>query len=95
MLKDTQQWFVERRGRRTGISKAGDAYDEEDWRDLWESLPESAKEQSKRIVEDDQLRRRAQELNLWPYLWSVSSEEAKERLRCRWKVAKIQPKVST
>jgi hypothetical protein len=41
-----------------------------------------------------QLRRRAQELNLWPYLWSAVSEEMKERLRYRWKVAKVPPKVS-
>jgi hypothetical protein len=42
--------------------------EEEDWLDLWSSLSESVKEQSQRLIEDDQLRRRAQDLNLWPYL---------------------------
>jgi hypothetical protein len=66
----------------------------EDWRDLWDSLSESAKEQLEAIVEDDQLRRRVQELNLWPYLWSAAPEETKEQLRSRWKVARVPPKVS-
>jgi len=46
-------------------------------------------------VEDEQLRRRVQELNLWPYLWSAAPEETKEQLRTRWKVAKVPPQVST
>jgi hypothetical protein len=36
----------------------------EDWLELWDGLSESAKQQTQRLVEDDQLRRRAQELNL-------------------------------
>jgi hypothetical protein len=66
----------------------------EDWRDLWDSLPESGIEHLKTIVEDEQLRRRVQELNLWPYLWSAAPEETKEQLRTRWKVAKVPPKAS-
>jgi hypothetical protein len=64
-----------------------------DWRDLWDSLPESAKERMKRVMEDEQLRRRAQESNLWPYVWGAAPEEMKEQLRSRWKVAKVPPKV--
>ena len=67
----------------------------EDWLDVWDSLPESAKEQLKRIVEDDQLRRRTQELNLWPFIWLAAPEETKDKLRSRWKVSKVPPKVST
>ena len=67
----------------------------DDWLELWESVPEGAKQQTQRFVEDDQLRRRAQELNLWTYLWSAAPEETKEKLRSRWKVAKIPPKVNT
>jgi hypothetical protein len=62
----------------------------EDWLELWESLPESAKGQLQRLVEDDQLRRRAQELKLWPFLWAAAPEKTKAKLRSRWKAAKIQ-----
>ena len=69
-----------------------EAASEEDWLDLWEGLPESAKEQVQKLLEDDQLRRRAQELNLWPYIWSIAPEETKEKLRSRWKAAKVHPR---
>jgi hypothetical protein len=66
----------------------------DDWLELWESVPEGAKQQTQTFVDDDQLRRRAQELNLWTYLWSAAPEETKEKLRSRWKVAKIPPRIS-
>lgn len=66
----------------------------DDWLELWESLPEGAKQQTQRLVDDDQLRRRAQKLNLWTYLWSAAPEETKEKLRARWNVAKIPPRIS-
>lgn len=53
----------------------------DDWLELWESLPEGAKQQTQRLVDDDQLRRRAQKLNLWTYLWSAAPEETKETPR--------------
>jgi hypothetical protein len=62
---------------------------EADWIDLWESLPPSAKEHCQTVMDDDQLRRRAQDSNLWPYLWSFASEETKAKLRSRWNEAKI------
>ena len=67
----------------------------EDWDELWDGLSDSAKEQSKKILEDERLRRRAQESNLWPYLWSAAPEETKEKLRSRWRVAKVPPRAST
>jgi hypothetical protein len=33
-------------------------------------------------------------LNLWPYLWPAAPNEIKEKLRLRWKAAKISPRVS-
>jgi hypothetical protein len=60
---------------------------------LWDGLSESAKQQTQRLVEDDQLRRRAQELNLWQDLWHAAPEQTKVQLRHRWKAAKIPPRV--
>jgi hypothetical protein len=85
MLKDTRDWWNSRRA--AGESEAAD------WQFLWDNAPESAREEVRKFIEDDQLRLRAQELNLWPYLWSAAPEEIKERLRARWKVAKISPRV--
>lgn len=64
----------------------------EDWLELWSSLSESAKEQVREFVDDDQLRHRAQDLNLWPFLWSAAPEETKQKLRSRWKASKTQSK---
>jgi len=87
MLTATQRWLNR---PRAGSAKA----EAEDWDFLWNNVPESGKEELRRVVEDDDLRRRAQELNLWHYLWHVASEEAKQQLRHRWKAAKIPPRVS-
>jgi hypothetical protein len=62
---------------------------EADWLDLWESLPQSAKEHCQTVMDDDQLRRRAQDSNLWPYLWTFAPEETKAKLRARWNDVKI------
>ncbi|MGA8409090.1 MAG: hypothetical protein WB680_18080 [Candidatus Acidiferrales bacterium] len=89
MVKDTQIWWKE---RRADSSKAADS--SEDWNFLWDNLSESGKKEVRKVVEDDELRRRAQELNLWHDLWYAASEETKEQLRHRWKAAKIPPRVS-
>lgn len=91
MVKDTQIW---RKKRRADSSKAPAASEAEDWDFLWNNVPESGKEEVRKVVEDDELRRRAQELNLWYDLWHVAPEEAKQQLRHRWKAAKIRPRVS-
>ncbi len=70
------------------LKKDGEA-NAEDWLDLWSSLSESDKERAKQFVEDDELRRRAQDLNLWTFLWSAAPEEAKQKLRSRWKASNI------
>lgn len=88
MVSDTQEWWKNRRGT------VADEYEAGDWQFLWDNVPESAKEEARKFVEDDRLRLRAQELNLWPYLWRAASEETKEKLRHRWKAAKIPPRVS-
>lgn len=101
MLKDTQEWW---NSRRTHVSKPVDekaadktAADEkaaEDWNFLWDNVPESAKEEVRKFVEDEQLRKQAQELNLFKFLWYAASEETKDQLRFRWKLEKIPPRVS-
>ncbi len=91
MLKDTQERWNR---RRAGVSKAADESEAEDWNFLWDNVPESAKEEVRKFVEDNQLRQRAQELSLLPYLFYAAPEEIKERLRYRWKAAKIPPRVS-
>lgn len=85
MLKDTQEWWKNRRV---------DESETEDWNFLWDNVPESGKEKVRKIVEDGELRRCAQEMNLWHDLWHVAPEEAKQQLRHRWKAAKIPPRVS-
>jgi hypothetical protein len=95
VLKETFQIFR----NRTDVPKVaaqevkgnGQEANDEDWLDLWESVPQAAKEQSQRLIEDDRLRRRAQELNLWPYLWAAAPEATREKLRSRWNLARIQP----
>ena len=82
------------KSRRTHASKDVDESAAEDWDFLWNNVPELGKEELRRFVEDDELRRRAQELNLWHDLWHVAPEEAKQQLRHRWKAAKIPPRVS-
>ncbi len=96
MLKDTQVWWNRRRvAVSKGVDeKAANESEAEDWNFLWDSVPESAKREVRKFVEDEQLRLRAKELNLWLYLWSAAPEERKERLRARWKAANIPPRVS-
>jgi len=96
MLRDTRVWWNSRRAAvgKTVEEKAADESGAADWQFLWENAPKSAKEEVRKFIEDDQLRLRAQELNLWPYLWSAAPEEIKQRLRDRWKAAKIPPRVS-
>jgi hypothetical protein len=91
MLKDTQAWW---NSRRMHGGKAVDKSEAEDWEFLWINVPESGLEELRKVVEYDELRRRAQELNLWHDLWHVAPEEAKQQLRYRWKAAKIPPRVS-
>jgi hypothetical protein len=91
MVRDTREWWSSR--RRQG-GKATDESAAEDWDFLWNNVPEPGKEEVRRVVEDDELRRRAQELNLWHDLWYAAPEEVKVQLRHRWKVAKIPPRVS-
>jgi hypothetical protein len=96
MLKELGRLWERKVSRNAGAETSElEAASAEDWRELWESLPESAKEKSKRLVEDDQLRRRTQEMNLWANLWASVPEATKEKLRSRWKAAKVPPRVST
>ena len=94
MLKDTQVWWDERRANasKTVDEKIADDSAEADWQFLWDNVPDSAKEAVRKLIEDDQLRLRAQGLNVWPYLWSAAPEDIKEKLRYRWKVLKIPPR---
>ena len=62
---------------------------EEDWAELWVSLPNWAKEELQQTVEDSQLRRHAQDLDMWPTLWAAAPEETKAKLRGRWKVQRV------
>ena len=96
MVKDTQVWWNSRRthGGKAVDAKAADESEAEDWDFLWNNVPASGKEELRRVVDDEELRRRAQELNLWHNLWHVAPEEAKQQLRHRWKASKIPPKVS-
>jgi hypothetical protein len=105
MRKDTQEWWSSRltRGSKVVDAKAADEHvDEttamekatEDWNFLWDNVPESAKEEVRKFVEDEQLRKQAQELNLFKFLWYAASEETKDQLRFRWKLEKIPPRVS-
>jgi hypothetical protein len=87
MVSDTQEWWSSRR-------KPADDSAMEDWNFLWDNVPESAKEEARKTVEDEQLRRRAQYLVPLAYLWYVAPEEVKVQLRHRWKEAKIPPRVS-
>ena len=106
MVRDTQEWW---NSRRAYVSKAieekpveekvagrtiADGKVVEDWNFLWDNVPESAKEEVRRFVEDEQLRKQAQELNLFKFLWYAASEETKDQLRFRWKLEKIPPRVS-
>jgi hypothetical protein len=96
MVKDTQIWWNDRRANasKTVDQKTADSSAEADWQFLWDNVPESAKEEVRKLIEDDQLRLRAQELNVWPYLWSAAPEDIKEKLRYRWKALKIPPRFS-
>jgi hypothetical protein len=80
-------WRFKKR-RRKSVEEAGS---EDDWQFLWDSLPESAKEQVQKFVDDERLLLHAKELNLWKFLWYAAPEEAKERLRYQWEQA---PKIS-
>ena len=94
MLKDTQIWWNDRQANagKTFVEKTADDSAEADWQFLWDNVPESAKEEVRKLVEDDELRLRAQKLNVWPYLWSDAPEDIKEKLRYRWKALKIPPR---
>jgi hypothetical protein len=106
MLKDTQVWWNSRRShvpkavdakaadKKVAEEKVAEEKAAEDWNFLWDNVPESAKEEVRRFVEDEQLRKQAQELNLFKFLWYAASEETKDQLRFRWKLEKIPPRVS-
>lgn len=107
MLKDTQEWWNNRRThgskvvdakaaekKRTADETTAKDKEAEDWNFLWDSVPESAKDEVRKFIEDDQLRKQAQELNLFKFLWYAASEETKDQLRFRWKLEKIPPRVS-
>jgi hypothetical protein len=95
MVKDTQIWWNRRRKR---ISKNVDEKTadelEGDWDFLWNNVPDSAKEEVRKFLEDEELRQRAKDSTPLQYLFYAAPEEAKERLRQRWKAAKIPPRVS-
>jgi hypothetical protein len=59
---------------------------------LWDNVPEVTKEEVRKFIEDEQLLRRALELNVLPILWCAAPEETKKILRARWKAAKIPPR---
>ena len=90
MVKDTREWWNSR--RRTNVEEVADESAETDWQFLWDNASESAKDDVRQLIEDDQLRIRARELDLWPQLWSVVPEEIKQQLRDRWKGLKIPPR---
>lgn len=72
------------------------AENEEDWLTLWSSLSEPVKQRVQRMIEDDQLLRRAREMEMWPTLWHLAPDEIKDRLHERWRAAGINPsKVGT
>jgi hypothetical protein len=89
MLKDTREWW---NSRGSEVAQIADEASETDWQFLWDNAPESAKAEVRQLIEDDQLRIRAQELNLWPHLWSATPEEIKQKLRDRWKGLNIPPR---
>jgi hypothetical protein len=89
MLKHTREWW---NSRRTNVGEVADEAAETDWQFLWDNAPASAKEEVRRLIEDDQLQMRARELNLWPHLWSDAPEEIKQKLRDRWKALNIPPR---
>jgi hypothetical protein len=75
--------------KKTPPSKAQDAT-AGDWFVLWASLSDSDKEEVQRIVEDEHLRRRAQDMDMWPTVWAVVSEETKNKVRAQWKAAGVR-----
>jgi hypothetical protein len=85
--KDRDQWAA-------GINWKEE--ENQDWEFLWNNVPQSAKDEVQHILEDDELRRRAQSAELWPTLWYAAPETAKAQLRGRWKeVLKIPPRWGT
>jgi hypothetical protein len=90
VVKDTREWWNSR--RRTNVEEVADTAAETDWQFLWDNASQSAKDEVRQLIEDDQLRIRAQEVDLWPQLWSVAPEEIKQKLRDRWKGLKIPPR---
>lgn len=71
--------------------KNSEAEDEQDWQTLWSSLSDAVKQQVQRIIEDDALRRRARELEMWPTLWHMAPQDTKDKLHERWRAAGVQP----
>lgn len=65
---------------------------ESDWEFLWSNSTESAKEEIRAIVEDLELRKRAQAQNLWLHLWYAAPENLKVQMRGRWKELKMTPR---
>ena len=106
MVRDTQEWWNSRRAKVSKVvdekpvdekaadKKAAEDKAAEDWKFLWDNVPESAKEEVRKFVEDEQLRKLAQELNLFKFLWYAASDETKDQLRFRWKLEKIPSRVS-
>ncbi|MFZ3215579.1 MAG: hypothetical protein WA192_05915 [Candidatus Acidiferrales bacterium] len=106
MVRDTREWWNSRRvhvskaidekpvGEKAADKAAVDQKAVEDWNFLWDNAPESAKEQVRKFVEDERLRKQAEKLDLFHFLWYASSEETKGQLRFRWKLEKIPPRVS-
>lgn len=106
MVRDTREWWNSRRAKVSKVvdekpvdenaadKKAAEDKAAEDWNFLWDNVPESAKDEVRKFVEDEQLRKQAQELNLFKFLWYAASEETKGQLRFRWKLEKIPARVS-
>ena len=97
-LWNTAPLAVSRTDTGTTVSPQLEMYDSQDWLDLWTSMPEAAKSECRRILEDDDLRRRVQQsdedLGLWPYLWSFASDDTKALIQNRWlKPQKNSPQV--
>jgi len=79
--------------RSTTFSELELKEEKSDWLDLWSSVPDWAREQARRFVEADQLRRRAEDSEmtfLWSFLWKAAPEETKEEFRSRWKESRVR-----
>lgn len=106
MVRDTREWWNSRRrapvsnavdtkvaDKTAAVTTVADEKAAEDWNFLWNNVPESAKDEIRKSIEDEQLRIRAEKLGLFHFLWYAASEETKQQLRFRWKLEKIPPRV--